>query len=163
MVVGGWSGGGFLTNWTVARTNRFKAAVSCAGISNWVSLQGTSDGAGGRRIPGSPGPVPQPGSLDGDDLAGALVAAELAELPVLDLLGQDLQAAVGDPDEQAWAELAAITRAEVSQATGMLVAQLDIGPAEALVRLRAHAYATGRSATEVARDILDHGLRLECY
>ena len=29
----------------------------------------------------------------------------------------------------------------------MRVAQLDIGPAEALVRLRAHAYATGRSAT----------------
>jgi len=27
--------------------------------------------------------------------------------------------------------------------------------------LRAHAYATGRSATDVARDILDRSLRLE--
>ena len=36
-----------------------------------------------------------------------------------------------------------MSRAEVSQATGMVVAQLKIGPAEALVRLRAHAYATG--------------------
>ena len=32
----------------------------------------------------------------------------------------------------------------------MLVAQLEVEPAEALVRLRAHAYATGRSATDVA-------------
>jgi hypothetical protein len=43
----------------------------------------------------------------------------------------------------------------------MLVAQLGVEPAEALVRLRAHAYATGRSSTDVARDILDRRLRLE--
>ncbi len=41
----------------------------------------------------------------------------------------------------------------------MLVAQLEVEPAEALVRLRAHAYATGRSATDVARDILDRRLQ----
>ena len=60
-----------------------------------------------------------------------------------------------------WTELHRLTRVEVSQATGMLIAQLDVDAAEALVRLRAHAYATNRSATEVARDILDNGLRLE--
>ena len=49
----------------------------------------------------------------------------------------------------------------MSQATGMLVAQLGIEPADALVRLRAHAYATGASATDVARGILDRRLRLE--
>ena len=43
----------------------------------------------------------------------------------------------------------------------MLVAQLGIEPAEALLRLRAHAYATGRAATDVARDILERRLRLE--
>jgi len=43
----------------------------------------------------------------------------------------------------------------------MLVAQLEVAPAVALVRLRAHAYATGRSATDVARDILDRRLRLD--
>lgn len=43
LVVGGWSGGGFLTNWTVTHTDRFKAAISGAGISNWVSFQGTAD------------------------------------------------------------------------------------------------------------------------
>ncbi len=94
-------------------------------------------------------------------MVGAVAAAELAGIPVLDLMGSDLQAAVADPNSNAWAELNALSRAEVSQATGMLVAQLEIEPAEALVRLRAHAYATGSSATEVARDILDRRLKLE--
>ena len=43
----------------------------------------------------------------------------------------------------------------------MLVAQLEVEPAEALVRLRAHAVATGRSATDLACDILDRRLRLQ--
>jgi AmiR/NasT family two-component response regulator len=73
----------------------------------------------------------------------------------------DLRAAAGDPSQQCWAELNSLSRAEVSQATGMLVAQLGVEPTEALVRLRAHAYATGRTATDVARDILDRRLKLE--
>jgi hypothetical protein len=103
----------------------------------------------------------RPGDLSDEHLAGAFAAADLAELPVLDLLGGDLYAASGDPDSDAWSELTALSRAEVSQATGMLMAQLDVDPAEALVRLRAHAYATGRAATDVARDILARRLRLE--
>lgn len=102
-----------------------------------------------------------PGRLGADQLAGAIVAAELAGIPVLDLLDADLQAAVSDPDSIAWTELNALSRAEVSQATGMLVAQLGIEPAEALLRLRAHSYAAGRAATDVARDILERRLRLE--
>ena len=103
----------------------------------------------------------QPGELHVEHLAGAVVAAELAGIPLLDLMHSDLQAAVNDPDSDAWAEFNALSRTEVSQATGMLVAQLGVEPAEALVRLRAHAYATGRSATDVARDILDRRLQLE--
>jgi GAF domain-containing protein/ANTAR domain-containing protein len=103
----------------------------------------------------------QPGDLAAEHLAGAIVAAELAGVPLLDLMNDDLQAAINDPESNAWAELHALSRAEVSQATGMLVAQLGVEPAEALVRLRAHAYATGRSSTDVARDILDRRLRLE--
>lgn len=103
----------------------------------------------------------QPGPLLGDDLVGAVAAAELAGVPLLDLLEADLQAAVSDPGSNAWAELNRLSRAEVSQATGMLVAQLEIEPAEALVRLRAHAYAAGRSVTDVARDVLDRRLQLE--
>ncbi len=103
----------------------------------------------------------EPGLLKGEDFASAVVAAELAGAPVLDLLGGDLQAAVNDPESKAWSELLVLSRAEVSQATGMLVAQLGVEPAEALVRLRGHAYATGRSSTDVARDILDRRLKLE--
>jgi hypothetical protein len=103
----------------------------------------------------------RPGPLPGEDLTGAVAAAELAGIPLLDLLDGDMHAAAGDPHSNAWAELNALSRAEVSQATGMLVAQLEVEPAEALVRLRAHAYATGRSATEVARDILERRLQLE--
>jgi hypothetical protein len=102
-----------------------------------------------------------PVELAPEQLAGAVVAAELAGIPLLDLLDADLQSAVADPRSDAWAELNTLSRAEVSQATGMLVAQLEIEPAEALVRLRAYAYASGRSATDVARDILARRLKLE--
>jgi GAF domain/ANTAR domain len=102
-----------------------------------------------------------PAVLGTEQLVGVLTAAELAQMPLLDLLGEDLQAAVNEPDSDAWAELSTLSRAEVSQATGMVMAQLDLGAPEALARLRAHAYATGRSATDVARDILDRRLRLE--
>ena len=101
------------------------------------------------------------GSLASPEVAGALVAAELAEMPLLDLLAGDVHGALEDPDSDAWTELNRLTRVEISQATGMLIAQLEVSAAEALARLRAHAYATGRSATEVARDILDHRLTLD--
>lgn len=102
-----------------------------------------------------------PGQLGGGQLAGAIIAAELAGMPLLDVLGSDMQAAISDPRSNAWAELNALSRAEVSQATGVLVAQLEVEPAEALLRLRAHSYATGRTATDVARDILARRLRLD--
>jgi dipeptidyl aminopeptidase/acylaminoacyl peptidase len=43
LAVTGYSYGGFLTDWVISQTNRFTAAVSGAGISNWVSDYGTSD------------------------------------------------------------------------------------------------------------------------
>jgi len=45
--VTGGSYGGFLTNWIVGHTNRFKAAVTLRSISNFVSDDGTRDGAYG--------------------------------------------------------------------------------------------------------------------
>ncbi len=41
--VTGYSYGGFLTDWVITQTNRFVAAVSGAGISNWLSDYGTAD------------------------------------------------------------------------------------------------------------------------
>ncbi len=43
MGVTGYSYGGFLTNWVVTHDHRFAAAISGAGISNWVSDYGTAD------------------------------------------------------------------------------------------------------------------------
>ena len=41
-VMGG-SYGGFMTNWIVGNTDRFKAAVTMRSCSNWISMYGTSD------------------------------------------------------------------------------------------------------------------------
>jgi len=41
--VSGYSYGGFLTNWVITHDRRFTAAVSGAGISNWVSDYATAD------------------------------------------------------------------------------------------------------------------------
>jgi AmiR/NasT family two-component response regulator len=45
-------------------------------------------------------------------------------------------------------------RAEVHQATGMILAQLGVPAQEAFVRLRAHAFATRRPLDDVARDVV---------
>jgi GAF domain/ANTAR domain len=103
----------------------------------------------------------QPAALTVEQVIGVVEAAELAQLPMLDLLDQNFDEAVSPPGSDAWAELNALTRAEVAQATGMLIAQLKVPAPAALVRLRAHAYATGRTATEVARDIIERRLRLD--
>lgn len=41
--VTGGSYGGFMTNWIVGQTNRFKAAATQRSISNWLSFYGVSD------------------------------------------------------------------------------------------------------------------------
>ncbi len=41
--VAGGSYGGFMTNWIITHTNRFKAAVTMRSICNWISMYGTTD------------------------------------------------------------------------------------------------------------------------
>ncbi|MGA3204038.1 MAG: S9 family peptidase [Bryobacteraceae bacterium] len=43
LLVMGGSYGGFMTFWTITQTNRFKAAIGHAGISDWYSFYGQSD------------------------------------------------------------------------------------------------------------------------
>ena len=52
-------------------------------------------------------------------------------------------------------------RYEVYQAQGMIMAQLDISAEEALMRLRAYAYARELRAIDVAHDVLARRLTLE--
>lgn len=100
----------------------------------------------------------RPGELNDSSLAGGLVAAELAALPLLDLMGIDLDAAVSDETSSAWHQLAELTRVEVYQAAGMLIGQLQVSATEALIRLRAYAYANDLTASEVAFAIIEDGL-----
>ncbi|HXH79272.1 GAF and ANTAR domain-containing protein [Nocardioides sp.] len=111
-----------------------------------------------------------PGPLGKDELAGAAIAAQLASLTLLDLIANDASDSspsspnsddVTSGDEDAFGLLADMDRIEVYQATGMLISQLDVGPAEALVRLRAHAIATNQTARQVAVAILERILMLE--
>jgi len=41
--IGGWSFGGFMTSWAVTQTDRFKAAIEGAGITDLISFDGTAD------------------------------------------------------------------------------------------------------------------------
>ncbi len=95
------------------------------------------------------------GPLSEGELAIALVLADVAAQTIL-----GLQA--GAPDEQLHELLAEEPAhwAEIHQATGMVSVQLEITLDEAFVRLRSHAFATGRSLRDVATDVLQRRLRL---
>ena len=43
LTIFGWSAGGFMTSWTVTQTQRYKAAIEGAGITDWLSFMWTSD------------------------------------------------------------------------------------------------------------------------
>ncbi len=101
------------------------------------------------------------GPLAGDNLAGGLLAAELAALPLLDLLaGENDWTGLGEGAD-AWSELASLERVEVYQATGMIMALLEVSSAEALVRLRAYAFTHGRTAGEVAWSVVERQVVLD--
>jgi len=43
LAIFGWSAGGFMTAWTVTQTDRYRAAIEGAGITDWLSFIWTSD------------------------------------------------------------------------------------------------------------------------
>ncbi|WIV57842.1 GAF and ANTAR domain-containing protein [Amycolatopsis nalaikhensis] len=94
-----------------------------------------------------------PGPLSALDLADALAFADAATVVVLHLQDHDEHGGVnsaltGPIDSQA----------VIHQATGMITIQLGVSLAEAMLRLRAHAYATGRTVSAVAADVVDRQL-----
>ncbi len=64
--IGGWSQGGFLTAWAVTQTDRFRAAVMGAGVSDWRAMALTSD------VPGFEGALSGGVPWDGSDPSIAL-------------------------------------------------------------------------------------------
>jgi hypothetical protein len=98
-----------------------------------------------------------PGPLDGGQLGDCLLLADTATVLLLDGAGGTADG-VGGPDGQA-PELV-LHRAEIDQATGMVMVQIGVSAAEAFARLRAYAYARDRRLAEVAGDIVARRLRL---
>ena len=78
------------------------------------------------------------GGLSEQALNGGLLAAELAVLPLLDMLAAHRKI-VRHGEQDGWTQLASLDRVEVYQAAGMTIGSLDVDPTEALVRLRAYA------------------------
>jgi hypothetical protein len=100
------------------------------------------------------------GPLPAGALVGAAFAAELAALPLLDLMTADVDWSGAAQGDDGWDQLASLERVEVYQATGMIIGALDIGPTEALARLRGRAYAQGMTASEVAWAIVEGTMEL---
>lgn len=98
------------------------------------------------------------GRLEGASLTGGVWAAELASVPLLNLMTSEVDWATAAEGGDGWDQLASLERVEVYQATGFIVAALGVTSADALVRLRAHAITHGHTASEVAYQILERRL-----
>ncbi len=101
------------------------------------------------------------GTLGSAALTGGLLAAELAALPLMDLMSSELDWGTAARGGDGWEQLASLSRIEVYQATGMLIGALDIGPTQALLRLRAYAFAHDMTATDTAWAIIEGALSLD--
>ena len=97
-----------------------------------------------------------PGMLSDDHLSDALVAADIARDAVL-----YQQYAPGDAGLAELLDTAGSDRIVVHQATGMIAAQLDETVPNALARLRAAAFASGRSMYEIAQDVVERRVRFD--
>jgi hypothetical protein len=94
-----------------------------------------------------------PGALVEEQLRDAVAAADTAALMLLGLRTDSGEADGG------WLDQAVGNRAEVHQATGMVLAQLGVSAADALARLRAHAFVHNLLLIDVARDVVARRLR----
>jgi GAF domain len=98
-----------------------------------------------------------PGELSNTQSHDALAAADTAALM---LLGQRTNPA--DPEDLGyvggWLDHSYGHRAEIHQATGMVLVQLGVSATDALARLRAHAFVHQRLLIDVARDVDDRRL-----
>lgn len=142
--------------------------LASSGASRWLAFATPAVAAGVRAIFGFPlqiGAVrlgalnlycDSPGALSDDQHADALVMADVAAETLL------LMQADAPPGSLA-AELEAGSDFQyvVHQASGMVAAQLGVGVAQALVRLRAYAFGNERPLPQVAKDVVDRTLRFD--
>jgi hypothetical protein len=98
----------------------------------------------------------RPGDLGATQLADAIAMADIVTSAVITVQeGAGVGALADEMDNPG------DLRTEVHQASGMISTQLNITIGSALLRLRAYAYAEGRSINDVARDVVTRQLRFE--
>jgi GAF domain-containing protein len=92
-----------------------------------------------------------PGSLSDAQLRDVMSATDMAALMFL--------GARTDPGDGAWLDHSLHNRAEIHQATGMVLSQLGISATDALARMRAYAFVEQRLLSDVAHDVVSRRLR----
>jgi len=98
----------------------------------------------------------RPGPLSGEQLRQAFTFADLAVRALLDAQDDAIPGSAADGLD------AAIEHSpELFQAQGMVMVQLGVSLAEALVRIRAYTYAENLRLDDVARDIVARRLRFD--
>lgn len=95
------------------------------------------------------------GALTAQTMVSAMTFAEVA------MEGLLTDAGAGKPGAPDLFDDIDGNRFEVYQAQGMLMAQLGVGAEQALIRLRAYAYAHEQPAVDVARDIIARKIIIE--
>ncbi|WP_150246362.1 GAF and ANTAR domain-containing protein [Nocardiopsis quinghaiensis] len=88
----------------------------------------------------------EPGWLSAEEVTTALRIVDIATLALLALRVDSLN---GE-----WVVSLPRERAQVHQATGMLISGLGVPAEQALAKLRAHAFAVGRMVDEIADDLV---------
>jgi hypothetical protein len=143
-----------------------EADLSHPAVERWPAFTPGALAAGARALFGFPLHVgsiglgalnlysDRPGALRDEQHADALAMAGVAARSVLDMEAMAAPGALASDFE-----LGAGLRLVVHQAAGMVSVQLGISIAEALVRLRAHAFASGRPVVAVAEDVVSRRLR----
>jgi GAF domain/ANTAR domain len=98
----------------------------------------------------------RPGMLSEEHLADALVTADIARDAVL-----YQQYTPGGGGVAELLDMGGTDRLVIHQATGMIAAQLNDTTSNALARLRAAAFASGRPMYDIARDVVERRMRFD--
>ena len=95
------------------------------------------------------------GALDRTDRAKALVLADQTAWNLLDRLLRDKEATASATITKA----SPLSRREIHQATGMVIVQMNVTPTDALLLLRGHAFAHGKTVRSIAGDVIARRLQ----
>ena len=137
-------------------------------VSRWASFSPPAVAAGVRAVFGFPVSTGEarigalnlyrdrPGPLTDDQHADAVVIARVAAQTIMRMQAGAEPGALGTA-----LETGTNFQFVVHQAAGMVAVQLGVDVVEATLRLRAHAFVTGRLVADVARDVVAQRLRFD--